>query len=563
MRRSKACTGLAAVAAGMLAACGGGSGGGSPVGGGPTPTLDSYLGTTGVFVAWADESSGTYNVASIGSFAGKRQVLRGTIDFITGKSLGQAAGLEIYKGSGGNIYALDLTSTTAPAPQQVSTESAATLDDTCSLSGTSVAGANYDYVGVYFTADLVTPTNSSYFYRLPGPSGVCNTPDDIVHMVKTGMSATSAPIVATGMPIATVRTSMGGISGFVVKSGASLALVDGNFANPTILGTFAQTVGVAVALPAGTTAGYPTGELYVVDGNIVYIDYVGKTISAPLFTIPNWSPTNAGALFAASPTTLYFSINTPASGATPESASIYSMPANGTAAPTVVATESGRVATLVFPVAGNDLLWGVLAPTYAIRALPVAGGSPITLAATSGNYGTFIATAAAVYYEFAQDSYSAATTTLTRSGTSSGIVGVDGTVIQLPLAGSTFVSGGEAMPWPNDTTTTATPFETVFQIQGLTPVTVKNATTGETYVEDGVSGGTLIAIDTTSNLPGATIGQLPVSSATSMTDTFRDGGHTGFLEAYTPISTDDPATRDLYILNSQSAGSLTLTTNNL
>lgn len=563
MRRFITSMGMAAAISGALSACGGGSGHGYLGGGGPPPVLDSYIGTTGVFVAWLDDFSSGYGVAPTASYAGKKQSLRGTIDFTTGADLGQPAGVEIYKGAGGNIFLLDLTSVGAPGPQQVSSESAATLDDICTLSGTEVAGANYDYVGVYFTADFVTPVNSSYFYRLPGPDGVCNTPDDVIHMVKTGMSPTAALIVASAMPVATVRTSQGGISGFVVKSGASLALVDGNFANPVILGTFAQAVGVAVALPVGTTQGYPTGQLYVVDGNIVYVDYVGHSITAPLFTIPDWSPVNAGALFAASPSTLYFSINTPASGATAASTSIYALPANGTAAPTLVDTEPGRVTTLVFPVLGNNLIWGVVNPTYTIRTLPASGGSPGTLVASLGNGGTFIATATNIYYDTWEQVYTSATKTLTRSGTTSGIVGVDGTVVQQPLANSTFVNGGEQFPWPNDTTTTATAYETVFQVQGLTPVTVSNATTGEQYIEDGVSGGTLVAIDTTLNQPGAMIGQLPVSTATFLAGTFRDGEHSGFLQASTAVSTQDPATQDLYLLNSQSPGSLLRATGNL
>src|SRR5579862_98141 len=341
--------------AACLSACGGSadSADGADSGGGPVPTLVSYVGTTGVFAAWADDASGNYSAAPTDSYAGKKQSLRGTVDFMTGASLSQAAGIEIYKYGDGHIYGLDLTSTAAPAAQQLSSESAATLDDTCTLSGTAVPGANYDYVGVYFTGDLQTPTNSSYFYRLPGPDGVCNTGDDIIHMVKTGMSPAAAPIVASDMPVATVRTSQGGISGFVVKSGADLVLVDSNFANPIVLGTFAAPIGVAVALPLGTTQGYVTGQLYV-----------AHSVSAALYTIPNWTATSAGALFAASPDTLYFSINTPAAGSTPASADIYAMPASGSMAPTVVDTEAGRVTNLVFPVQGANLVWAVVDPTY-------------------------------------------------------------------------------------------------------------------------------------------------------------------------------------------------------
>jgi hypothetical protein len=39
----------------------------------------------------------------------------------------------------------------------------------------------------------------------------------------------------------------------------------------------------------------------------------------------------------------------------------------------------------------------------------------------------------------------------------------NGTVIQAPLANSTFVNGGEQAPWPGDTTTTITPYQPLLQ----------------------------------------------------------------------------------------------------
>ncbi len=204
---------------------------------------------------------------------------------------------------------------------------------------------------------------------------------------------------------------------------------------------------------------------------------------------------------------------------------------------------------------------GVENPTYTIRTSPAAGGAVTTLVAGPGNDGTFIATAATVYYETWTQTNDSTTRVLTRSGAESGIVGVDGTVVQAPLANSTFVNGGEQQPWPDDTVTPATPYETLFQVTGLTPVTVTNTATGYQYVEDGVSGGTVVAIDATSNQPGPGVGTLPVSTAVTLSGTFRDGGHNGFLEAANAISTGDPATRDLYILNSQTVSSLTRVTN--
>jgi hypothetical protein len=560
MRRVVSAAALSMSIASLLGGCDGGSYGGYY---GPPAALDSYVGTTGPFVASADDVTDSYSAASIGSYAGKRQSLRGSIDYTTGINLEQPAGVEIYKSSTGGIQEIDLTSIGAPVPQQVSDETAATLDDTCSLSGTVVTGANYDYVGVYFTADLVTPTNSSYIYRLPGPDGVCDTPDDVIHMVKTGMAPTDTPIVASGMPIATVRTAQGGISGFVVKSGASLVLVDSNFANPVVLGEFATPIGVAQALPVGTSQGYPTGQLYVVDGNIVFVNYATPGVSAPLFTIPNWTPTNSAASFAASSTSLYFAIDTAANGATPGTATVYALPANGSAAPTIIDTEAGRVYSLVVPVLGTNLLVGLVNPTYTIKSLATSGGPATTLMTSAANDGTFIATATTVYYETWQQTTDDTAMTVTRTNTASGIVGLNGTVIQAPLANSTFVDGGEQLPWPNDTITTTTAYETVFQVQNLSPVTVTDSATGFQFTEDGVSGGTLVAIDASSNQAGATIGILPTSTAVTLSGTFRDAGDSGFLQASNPLSTQDPATEDLYVLNSQSVNSLARVTNNL
>jgi hypothetical protein len=94
-------------------------------------------------------------------------------------------------------------------------------------------------------------------------------------------------------------------------------------------------------------------------------------------------------------------------------------------------------------------------------------------------------------------------------------------------------------------------------------VTVVNATTGYKYVEDGVSGGSLLAIDAASNQVVATLGTLPVGTATSLNGTFRGSSHTGFIEAATPVSTQNPGTRDLYLLNSQTSNGLVRVTGNL
>ena len=563
MRRITSWIALGAATTGLLSGCGGDAYDDGYWDGGGGNELISFVGTTGVFAAWADSATGYYAAADIGSYAGKRQSLHGTIDFMSGQDLMQPAGVEIYKTSDGHIRAIDLTSFDSPHSQQISNETGATVDDTCSLTGTQVAGANTDYAGVYFAADLQNPVNSAYFYRLPGLDGTCNTADDVVHMVRTGMSSTDAPITVSAMPIATVHSATGSITGFVIKSGSTPAMVDNNFANPVTLGTFASPVGVAIALPVGTTQGYPTAQLFLVDGNIVRVNYASPAISAPLFTIPGWTPTSNGALFAASPTALYVAVNTAASGGTPASASIYSIPGDGSAMASTVDTEAAHIDSLVFPVGGADVVWGEAAPTYTIRALAQSGGSPFTVVSSTVNGGTFNATATAVYYTTWAGTTDATAKTITRTNTSSGISGLDGSVIQAPLANSTFAIGGEQQPWPDDTTTTATPFETMLQIRNLSPVTVADPANGYTYTVDGVSGGTIVAIPTSTNTPGATIGTLSTSHTMWLTGTFRDAGHTGFIEGTNAASTADPSTRALYLVNTQQSNTLIRITNNL
>jgi hypothetical protein len=554
--------------AGLLSGCNDNGGNGEMQ---PPPT--SFVATSDAFVAWANGETGTFAVAPTGTYAGKRQALRGTVDRITGVNVGVLASLEIYKGGDGHVYALDLVSSSRPAPQQVSSESSATIDDTCSLTGTGVTGANSDYLGVLYVPDSSTPTNTRYFYRLPGPDGVCNTADDVIQMVSTSTPANVAPTTVPAMPITGVTTQLGAITGFVAKSGASLLLYDANFANPVVLGTFSAAIGVATPLPSGLVQGSPTGGLYVVDGNIVFVNYSrgSPSTSAPLFTLPNWTPTAPHAVFVASPTTLYFAVNTPASGSTPASASLYSMPNDGSAAPSLIVAlpQPSVVAGMQFPVQSTNLIYAAIVNNaYGIYALGQGSTTPVQLvsSATGQNGGSFTATATSVYYTTFAVTTDATNMTQTRTGTLSGIVGVDGSQIQAPLANSTFASGGEYAPYPltvGSAVTVQTPLQTLFQVQGLSPVTVSSATTGYTYTFDGISGGTLIAIDATSNQPLATLGTVPVGTATFLSVNLRDSNHSGFIDASTFVSTQNPTTHDLYLINSHNTNTFERVTTNL
>ncbi len=527
--------------------------------------FESFVSTNDGVVAWGDPDTGDFAVAPGGSYAGKRDSQVGTTDPLTGAALGRAAGVEVYKYSDGHVYALDLTVYGVPTPLQISSESAATIDDACSLTGTgAVAGAASDYQGVFFAIDYAAPTNDTYVYRLPGPDGACNTADDIVHVVRTGTAATVAPRVAPAMPIVAVHSALGAITGFVVKSGSSLLLYDANFANPVSLGSVGTPITVATPLPVGLETGFPTGGLFLIDGNIVYVDFVAHTMSAPLASIAAFTPTDPGALFAASPTTLYYAVNTPAAGATPASATIYAMPADGSAVPGAVATEPGSVTDLQFPVQSTNLVFATLSPGFGILVLPQSGGTPTAILASGSNGGNVTATATAVYYTTWADAVDSVNKVETRSGTQAGIVGVNGSVIQAPVTNVRFALGGEAGAWPTDgTLAVRTAWQTLLQVQGLTPVTVRNTATGWTTTEDGIGGGVLVAIDAGTNAAVSTVGTLPASTATSLRANFRSAEHTGFITAGNALSTQAPATIDDYLVNTVFGYSLVRATGNL
>jgi hypothetical protein len=509
----------------------------------------------------------SFTMPSVGTYAGERQFQRGTVDPMTGTDLGQPAGVDVYQGSDGHVYTVDLASSTTPTAMQVSTETGATVDGLCTSTGLAGGASTYDYNGVFFAADLTAPTNSTYVYRLPGADGVCDTADDEIHAIKTGMGLTTASLTAAAMPAATVFSSSGAITGFVAKSGANLIIEDVNLANPVTVGTFPSTIMVAAPLPVGLVTGYETGRLFVVDGNIVHVDYSLDVTSGSLFTIPGWTPTNDHIVAAASPTTLYFAVNVPASGATAASSTIYAMPEDGSTGPTAISTLVGTVNQLEFPINGSNLVAGVIGgggTNFSILAWPAAGGASTTiLATTSQNGGRFTATANDVYYTTWLETV--AGTATTRSGTTSGITDMTGLEVVAPMANSMFAAGGEFDSFAaGDTTTRATQLVTAFQVTGLSPVTVTDPVSGNVFTADGLGGGTISSIEVSTNGTAAMIGVFPPSQAVSLTGgTLRGIDRTMFLQAVTPFSTQDPATRDLYLLNTQDSSSLQRVTGNL
>lgn len=552
MKNLLAPTALAAAAALVLSGCGGDSCWDCV---GPGNGVTSYVGSTDVIAAWADPGTQTLDVAPTGQYAGKRQFIRGTVSPYTGDDLGQPAGVEIYEWNDGTIHLLDLTDVGYPNAVQVSSETQATLDPACTTNGTTAwAGAPTDYTGVFFAPDLAMPTNSTYVYRLPGADGICGTADDVTHAVRTGMSATDAPLTAAAMPAATVYTSAGSISGYVARSGSDVVLLDANLANPTTLASFVNPISVMEPLPTGQTTGYETGRLFLIDGDVYFVDYAGHTVSASLFTVPGWTATDTGlAAAAASPDTLYLATYSSTTGAT----QIWQMPANGSAAATLMATVNGRVTQMEFPVGGTNLVVGVAGSSYSILALPAAGGLSQTVLLGDGNGGRFTATATDVYWTQWTSTTSGSTTT--RTNEHSGINTQAGAVVMASVPNSMFMIGGEAAPWTNgDLQTQRTPLVAVFQVTGLTSSSSATAPDGRTYTAPILTGATIQSISTSTHSVIATVGTFGSTTSATMLDgvVHPTIDHWIFIDAENQASSQDPATHDVYLVNSQVNDSL-------
>jgi hypothetical protein len=543
-----------------VASCGGGGSGGgdNPPPPPPPPTVQYVAPADNAFVAAVDPANPSAPaLAQLGSYAGARLFITGTLHAGSPTVTDQAGYSEIYKGADGHIYRVDLAITGSPAARQVSSETNATIDDLCSLNGaTASLGTDVNYLAGQYFNDFANPENSAYFYRLPGADGACNTSDDVVYMVKLGMRATDAPVRAR-MPAAVAHDpNTGAITGFVVNEGTALTFYDSNFQNRIVLETPATPIGVVY--PLGATYVTSTGRLFVVDGNIVYVNYGTLSVSPTLFTIPNWTASKRFPT-AQTPATLFFAVDTSDRTQNPVvlTSALYAIPRDGSGAPTQLSTESGIIQAVAAPVGGSTVVYSVVPPggNYTLRTVSTASGPAsgvVTAVTTTGNAGSFIAGADSIYYTFENFS---APDSMTRiyANTSTGIVAMDGTVIEAPLANSKFIaqqSDGNGSGWLN-----------VVLAINLTPITLVSGADGRTYTEDGISGATLEVVSTTTHSVTAILGTLP--SGTIMNGTGTLTGTAGYIDGLNVNSTLDPTTRDLLYIDTSTANSLQTLTSNL
>ena len=537
----------------VVGACGGGSGdsGGSVI---PPTSIQYVAPTDNAFVAAANPSNtSTVYGPTQGSYAGARLIITANLQVGSPTTHNQADYAQLYKASDGHLYRVNLLTVGAPMTLQVSSESHATIDDRCSLNGANtILGTDVNYVAVQSYVDFANPEYSAYFYRVPGPNGTCDTAEDVVYMVNLGMASTDAPIQAL-MPAAVVHDpTTGAITGFIVNEGTTLTMYDQNFQNRTVL--FTPTTSISVAYLLASTGVSATGGLFVLDGNIVYVDYVQKVVSASLFTIPNWDPTRR-IVNSANGSIAYFAVNTSNETVLPvvPTSEVYSMPLDGSAPPSALAAESGAVGQVTVATYGSTVAWSIVPPggQYTIRTL-APGGQVVTSLAAAVNSGSFVATATDIYYTVSAFAVTAPHTGV-YSNTQTGILGMDGTVVEVPVANSRFVA--------EERDNNGSDWLDVIRARNLTPVTLADTANGNTYTEDGISGATLEVVDTSTNNVTVTLGALP--AGTIMQGTGVLTASAGFLDGINVNSTGDPATRDLIYIDTSQANSLALLTSNL
>ena len=551
---TRLCTTIAGLVLGFcLSACGGGS---SDTGGsGPPPTALQFIAPNdNAFAAAVDPSHpSTVYGPTTASYAGVRKIITATLAVGSPTTHNQTDYAQIYKAGDGHLYRVDLVTIGTPVARQVSSESHATIDDRCSLNGANtVFGTDVNYVAVQSYVDYQNPENSAYFYRVPGPNGTCGTAEDIVYMTKLGMTATDPPIQAL-MPVAVVHdVTTGALSGFIVNEGTTLSFYDQNFQHRTVMLTATASIGVAYGLASsGVNA---SGGLLILDGSIVYVDYAQKSVSSSLFNVPNWDP-GRRIVNSANGNTVYFAVNTSNLTVKPvlPTSAIYSMPLDGSATPTALATESGVVGQISVATYGTTPAWSLVPPggQYTIRTL-APGGQVVTAFTAAANFGTFLVTANDIYYTVSTLTFPVAHT-VTFANTQTGVIGMDGTVVLAPLINSRFVAQERDSSGSN--------WLKIIRARNLTPVTLTNTVNGNTYTEDGISGATLEVLDTATHSITVTLGTLPASTAMQGTGVLI--GTAGYIDGVNVNSTANPTTRDLIYFDTTQANSLFAVTNNL
>ncbi len=289
-------------------------------------------------------------VQTFGGFSATAEIVRfGTIDTSTRVITNEHSYAVIYPSTDGRIYKVSALISGSLTPVQVSNESQA--DQIC----TNVIG------GTAVHTDLANAENSVYLYVLPGTDANCGTNDDVWKMVRLGMGAAEAPVLAKKVIEDIHDTTTAALSGWLVHDAGELQRCDVNFTGCTTVTTVANSADWRVQTTFDEI-------LLDIDGEFHIYSESANTLSPSRFSVPAgtivWVPDSDG-------TTVYF-----ANGNI-----LYQMPADGSADATVLRTESNDIQRVL--TTNNSVVYQVvdMGLGIEIKSIPKTGGTPVSLAA--------------------------------------------------------------------------------------------------------------------------------------------------------------------------------------
>ena len=418
----------------------------------------------------------------------------------------------IYPKTDGRIYKVSALKAGSLTPVQISNEIQAAL--ICP-----------NTTGV--RPDLVNVDDSQYYYSLPGSDGTCGTSNDVWKMVRLGMTANDAPIIAKKPVNAIINFSTGVLSSWLVHDAGALKKCDANFANCTTTKANAISISGAFSIT-------PEATLLNIDNNLYIYNHKTSALSSSLFTIADGTDIT---IPASDGTMLYFGYGS----------SVYQLPTDGNSIATILQTEGNiikRVASglnsVVYELEGSG---GFL--SQEIKSVAKAGGAtPVTLATATGTDNIFLmfVTGAKVYYNITN-----VQTPWKLIPKFAGVINENATgKIETATAiwsGATFKTTYDA-----DLVNSSGSFiDKMIRVEGYDLA----GTSG------GYAGATIKTLDAVTASAGVTIGTLP---DTDNVYNFLCYGGLDVLCSATividPLAVPPPMQRDVYFIESETAGSL-------
>ncbi|VAW96607.1 hypothetical protein MNBD_GAMMA21-467 [hydrothermal vent metagenome] len=470
------------------------------------------------------ESADNIVASSFGIVSSAEIIKTGNYDSITKLITNMGSYVVVYANTDGRLYRVSALKSGSLSPIQVSSESQA--DQMC-------LGAMHGSAG---RTDLANVENSQYLYLLSGVDNICGTSDDVWKMIRIGMSATEAPVLAKHPVTDLVDLSTGALSGWLVQDGNSLSRCDVNFANCAAIAPVATLVEHRLNIK-------DTDERFLleIDDQLFVYNGIDNTLSSAVFT-RSAGTFNSPAV--SDGVNVYFGNGT----------SVYSFPADGSMVATELVAEASDIQRL--ELTSNNVVYqiGTSGLGREIKTVAKTGGTPLSLAIATGADDLFLVFEAGgnLYYNIRSSSVIPGDVTLTPIV--AGVVDVNGNN-RVETSSASWVGGV---------------YSTTFDLTkgGSESVLITKVFRAEGFnlggSSDGFAGAALISVDSVTAVDGVTMGTMP--GGERLINVFCFGAENNALCGVfiglspTAVPSPLPFQNDLFYVNATTANSLTRVT---